>query len=64
MTSLMLARSRHAFPADIGILPQNRPLISPRTSRLINYSLVFFYRCTVYSDIHRVHSPTNALLLI
>ena len=24
----------------------------------------FFYRCTVHSDIRRVHSPTNALLLV
>jgi len=23
----------------------------------------FFYRCTVHSDIHTVHSPTNAHLL-
>ena len=27
-------------------------------------SLTLFYRCTVHSDICRVHSPTNALLLI
>ena len=30
----------------------------------IDRDFTFFYRCTVHSDICRVHLPTNALLLI
>jgi len=36
-----------------------------RTNKLQNKFLFiyFFYRCTVHSDIHTVHSPTDAHLL-
>ena len=33
------------------------------TLAFTNIGLTFFYRCTVYSEIHTVHSPTDAHLL-
>jgi len=40
-----------------------------RVSKILAFSrnkqkwTLFFYRCTVHSDIHTVHSPTDARLL-
>jgi hypothetical protein len=40
---------------------QNTNYIRRETMKVINYD--FFYRCTVYFDIYKVHTPTNALYI-
>jgi len=31
--------------------------------KIYKFTAMFFYRCTVHSDIHTVHSPTDSHLL-
>jgi len=47
-------------------MPQSPTLENSRSLNFLNATYAstnFFYRCTVHFDIHKVHTPTNALFI-
>ena len=50
--------------ADVGVVPCVKLSRIPYAAFPLNYGqIIFFYRCTVHSDIHTVNLPTDAYLL-
>jgi len=46
-------------------MPQSPTLENSRSLNFLNatYASTVYYRCTVHFDIHKVHTPTNALFI-